>query len=296
MRRALAILASLVLYISVAFAQVPMTGAGLGAPVSGGGFPTCGALTTFLARTSGTSANEQGAYGYIICNGTTHGWYSKCDAVYWFATNTTTSANLNLVSSSFGLTSHGTLTFTADQGYTGDGSTGYLDTGITPSAGGLNFVQNSNAFGGYLLNGRTTPNSSNIIGAVVLTGSNNGYTYMQPLITGPSLSSDATGGTFPSVANGNTKGDWLTTRTGSTGPVTTYKNGSSFLNTATDASTGLPDQSIVILAMHDKSGIDDFSTDQIAAALVCAGFTSTDAGNADTDLNAAATVLGINVH
>lgn len=292
MRRVAAILTFLALFVSSSsVAQVPMTGAGLAAPPSGGG-PTCGALTTFLARTSGTSANEQSAYGYIICNGTTHGWYSKCDAVYWFATNTTTSANLNLVSSSFGLTSHGTLTFTADHGYTGDGSTGYLDTGITPSAGGLNFAQNSASIGVYLLNNRT----SNAVGVDIgAAGAGVNANFIQPL-DGGNFTYEVNGATFPNFTNTSTKGDWLVTRTGS-GAVAAYLNGSS-KGTPTDASGSVANQSILILAFHDipGNGIDDFSTDQVAGTLVCAGFTSTDAGNADTDFNAAATVLGINVH
>src|SRR5229473_5562637 len=65
------------------------------AQAPGGG---CSQATTFLARTSGLSGTETTAYTNLICGLVTDGVYPSLDALYIFATNTTTTANLNLIS------------------------------------------------------------------------------------------------------------------------------------------------------------------------------------------------------
>src|SRR5712664_2840319 len=110
------------------FSLVWLTGAGwlpLANAPSGG----CSQATTFIARTSGLSGTETTAYTNLICGLVTDGVYSTLDALYIFATNTTTTANLNLISTNFGLTGATPPTFSADHGYTGNGTTQFLDTG-----------------------------------------------------------------------------------------------------------------------------------------------------------------------
>jgi hypothetical protein len=85
-----------------------------------GGVPKLRAATpsaAFLARTSGLNAAHRNAYTALIDGLVTDGVWTSLDALYITATDTTTNANLNLVSSSFPLTQTGTITFTADQGY-----------------------------------------------------------------------------------------------------------------------------------------------------------------------------------
>jgi hypothetical protein len=127
----------------------------------------CSQAATFLARTSGLSGTETAAYTTMICGMVSDGTWSLLDALYIFATNNTTTANLNLVSASFGITQVGTVTF-ADTGYTGDGSTGALNTGFVP-ASGINYLQNSASIGVYILTSRTGTS-----GNVTEIGSNNG--------------------------------------------------------------------------------------------------------------------------
>jgi hypothetical protein len=119
----------------------------------------CTQATTFLARTSGLSGTETTAYTNLICGMVTDGTWSLLDALYIFATNTTTTAKLNLISTSFPIAYHGTPAessqFSADHGYTGDGSTVYLDTGFIPSSAGGVFTLNSAHIGQYMLTSRT---------------------------------------------------------------------------------------------------------------------------------------------
>src|SRR5215471_17837360 len=77
--------------------------------------------SAFLARTSGLSTQERNAYINLINGLVSDGVWSLLDALYVMATNTTSTAALNLVSTSFSLVTHGSMTFTADVGYTGDG-------------------------------------------------------------------------------------------------------------------------------------------------------------------------------
>src|ERR1700676_927047 len=89
----------------------------------------CAAATAFLARTSGLSGTETTAYTTMICGMITDGvgcsaWRGSggnLDALYIFATKDTTTAELNLCSTSFSITPRASNTFTADTGWAGDG-------------------------------------------------------------------------------------------------------------------------------------------------------------------------------
>lgn len=293
MRRFLAIIVIALIGFgwSQAHAQIPLTGAGRGAPAVAGG---CSQATTFLARTSGLSGTETTAYTTMICGMVTDGVWcgTTLDALYIFATNTTTTANLNLCSTSFGLAQTGSVTFSADHGYTGDGSTGFLDTGFTPSTAGGNWVLNSATIGAYILTNRTTNATNVALGSTDASGST-GFSYIQPLNT--TFQYDLNGNTFPTVANGSARGHWLVTRTSSS-LVTAYKNGASFGSSGSDTSTTLPNQTVLISALHDIGSIDDFSNDQVAAAYFGSGINATQAAAIDTRINGYMTALGINVH
>jgi hypothetical protein len=67
---------------------------------------------------------------------------SDLDLLYIMATDGTgTFAKINWVSpGDFQAVEHGTVTFTENEGITGDGSTGYWDTGWNPDADGVNFT------------------------------------------------------------------------------------------------------------------------------------------------------------
>jgi hypothetical protein len=63
---------------------------------------------------------------------------TKLDALYLLGAHDEQAAYLNLVQAAYDLSETGTGTFTANRGWQGDGSTGYLDSGFNPAtAGGL---------------------------------------------------------------------------------------------------------------------------------------------------------------
>jgi hypothetical protein len=286
-------LAAIVGISTSSFAQGGMM-PGPGTPASSGGGRTCTddtASTNFLGRTSGLSNTEKDAYCNMIkgleadsiitgnLSGAT-GCGSKLDGLYIFATNTTTTANLNLCGTSFGLTSHGTITFNADTGYTGNGPTGYLDTGFNLSTAGGNLSLNSASLGTYILTNRTTNSAAVPIGAV----SSSNYVIIQPL-TGGVYTWEINAVSFPSVANSSTKAAWVSTRTGASAEAS-YKNGSSTaIATGSVTSVGLPNASLAILALNSSGTIVDFDSDQTAATFFGGALTGTQAAAVNNRIN-----------
>lgn len=262
---------------------------------SGGG--GCSAATTFIARTSGLSGTESSAYTAMICGMISDGvgcsaWSGSSgnlDALYIFATNTTATANLNLCSTSYPLTQSGTLTFTADLGYTGDALTGFFDVPFNPSTAGGNWTQNSATYGLYITNSRTAAqdwrNGSDEGGAI---------TWLIPNLTGNVIFyalNSASGG--KNLANANAQGSWLMTRTSSSATAL-YKNETIF-DSASDASITMSNDDIYIFALND-GGATFVSGDSYSAVVFGGGLTSLQAASIQHRINAYMTAVGANVY
>ena len=99
--------------------------------------------TAFLARTTGLDSTHTDAYKALINGLVADGDFASFDAIYMFATQDSTTARLNLCSTSYTATNNGS-TFTADAGYAGP----YVDTTVDPSAT-TQFTQNSAHFSGW---------------------------------------------------------------------------------------------------------------------------------------------------
>jgi hypothetical protein len=227
--------------------------------------------------------------------------YALFDALYIFATNTTTTAVLNLVSTNFTLTSHGSCTFTADHGYTGDGSSCYLDTGLDPqSCTGVtcNFANTTAMHGVYVLtNGTSTPGATEIdIGAV---NDSTVFNYIIPVFTdGKSYCAiNSTSNNGP-VTVGNTDGSWMCV--GNSTNSVFYRNGSS-IGSGTASAGAVPNVNYYILARNDSgssggSSPAEFSPHQLSAAWIGQMPNSTQAGNIQSRINTLMTTMGINVY
>ena len=251
--------------------------------------------TAFLARTSGLSGTETAAYKALINGLVTDGVFSLLDALYIFATNTTTTANLNLISTSFGLTQTGSVTFSADHGYTGDGSTGYLDTGYTPSTAGGHLTLNSVSGGAYILNSRATANNHCAFG----TGDNAFIDKLnyQPLNNSNNAlaqGNDASNANF-ALSITNAQGMGSVTRNSSS-TLDFYKNAGSTLGPASATSQALAVNSILICAGRETGTPSNFSADQIAAVYFGGGLNATQVGQVHSRINAYMTALGIAVY
>lgn len=223
----------------------------------------------------------------IVCYKTNSDW-TPLDREWLLASENTQQSQIDIKSLA-SWTKHGTITFSANNGYTGDGTSGYLDTGFAPSTGGGNFVLNSSSIGVYVLTNRTVSNSSVPIGTAIT----NAYAYLQLLVTSDTFW-EMNGGTFPNVPSTTSQGFWINTRTASNA-IALDRNGSNIGN-STSPSESLSTHTFTIAAFNDTAGVDDWTTDQIAEAFIGGAMTPTQRNAKSACLNGYMTSLGINVY
>jgi hypothetical protein len=257
------------------------------------GLTPCPQASAFLLRTDGLTARERTAYVRLINGLVKDGLWGKLDALYIFATNTTATADLNLISTSFGLSQiGGALTFAADRGYTGV-SARALSTGLVLTAA-TKFTLNSGCIGGYVLTNRTA-NSNLTLGGVTDASR---YVYMK-VHNGSGLAEfDVNSTTFSTVATTTAQGSWFLNRSAASGAgaQTLYLNGASLSATAV-ATVAVPvTQPVYIGALNNNGLVNTASTDEISAFWVGGGFNAADVASFSSRLNAYMTALGINVH
>ena len=280
-------------------AQVPMTGAGLGAPASSGG-GGCSQSASFIARTSGLSANEITGYQNAICYWVAQGVYSNIDAAYILATNNTTTAVLNLVTSGTfdGVLTIGGGTFTVDRGITGDGSSTVISTGFTPSTSGGNYGGNINT--GFLGAYDRTSDATGDVKADIGTSSGGDYAYIMPLASGSTYSSINAPLFTDNATNTNTQGNYIVFRTGASS--TTFRKNEGPLTPVTNTTTvtAFPTNPICILGIGAGGGCGGavaFTTRQVAAAIIGGGLTTTAQADAIAHgFNLYMTSVGANVY
>lgn len=258
----------------------------LDAAAAGGG--DAAETTAFLARVAALpytlDATHLALYKTLINGMVTDGTFAKMRAVYIHATETTAIGKMNLVSTSHTIVQSGSVTFTADQGYTPAG--GYLDTNCALNAGSP-FLQNSSSLGAYILNNRTT--DANYVNIGVTDGTS--YWYQQTLINSGGLKFffDLGATSFPSVANTTTQGAWISSRTGDTTNGGLYKNGSStpLVATGGGSTTAMSSsQNVYVGALNSNGTATNQSGDQIAASFIGGGLTGAEAVLVNNRINA----------
>lgn len=244
--------------------------------------------TAFLARTSGLNATHTNAYKAMIDGMVSDGVFQKLDVFYVHATQDSTTALLNLVSSSFTGTAHGSPTFTADRGFQGTSgsSTVYIDTGFNPSsAPSPNYTTNSAHIMGWPL---TNAADTACCGASV-SGVNS---YPIPRLSGDLFYcriNNAPGGS-DNVANASSIGQFIVNRSGASA-TQGYKNGSSVL-TPNVASNGNPNINLYTCGWNNAGTPDGYG--QQMAAMSCGGSLSgTDVTNFYNRLRTYLTAVGV---
>ena len=123
-----------------------------------------------------------------------HGVYSLIDEEWLLASENAFTAKVSIVAPYHSFTINGSLTFTANSGYTVFSTTNFIDTGYVLGTG--QSTQNSTAFGAYVRGGRTSTSSASAVGEAGST-----YNYINPLDTGNTIGAENNGLTFSSISN-----------------------------------------------------------------------------------------------
>jgi hypothetical protein len=183
----------------------------------------------------------------------TAGAWSKMDAWWVPAAADTQASLLNWTSSSYTLTPVNAPAFAADRGYTGNGTTSYLDTGFNPVTAAGQFSRDSACFGFWCVNEVTNANPSGswdgTDGVTVAPRSGGGYASFR-----------VNQATALSVASVVTKGLTVANRSAA-GAMQGYRNGVS-VGSATTASTAMNSLNLYLCSF---SGVG-FNTYQHGAA------------------------------
>jgi len=195
------------------------------------------------------------------------GIWVKLDCLYLLAANDSASALINWKSpGTFNASEVSSPTFTADRGFTGNGTSSYLDTNFKPStATSPQFVQNSGHFGVWP---RTNQQENSADIGCNDPGSADGGIF--PRSTSDVFFYGVNDGFGDSVSNANSSGFFVASRTGASS-LAAYRNGASLATSAT-SSTGVGAANVIVCA-RDGGGFQA-STRQEAAASIGSGLTS----------------------
>lgn len=209
--------------------------------------------------------------------------YTKIDVMWWPGAPTSQAALLNMKNpATFTLTEVSSPTFTANQGYAGNGTSSYLNTGWDPTNNGSAYQENSAHMAYY--------SRTNSTGTVLDMGSRSSSANEQTYILGRSASNtaqfrmnqDANGSFAP--ASTDSSGFFIGTRTGATA-LALYRNGAS-LGTDNTSSGGITAMDFYICAANRNNSPELFSTRQIAFASLGGGLNGTEAANFDSAVQA----------
>lgn len=157
--------------------------------------------------------------------------------------------------------------FVSLEGFTGDGSTSYINTNYNPDSDATNYVLDSASIGVY---SRTDVDENSL--AIGVQDAANKLSYMQLRNSNACLTriNATSGGT---VVNADSSGMFVGNRVNST-TQTTYRN-SSTLGDITRSSDTIPDADFFLSALNINGSPGSFSTQQLSIAYCGAGLTPT---------------------
>ncbi|SDL07398.1 hypothetical protein SAMN05428953_12655 [Mesorhizobium muleiense] len=227
-------------------------------PVSG--LHSAEALALFARFTTPPTDARKTLINNRILAAKASGAWALRDGFYMMAAADAQAGQRNWKADAFNLSEQGTIAFAADRGYTGDGATGYLATGFTPSAAGGQFALNSahmslwsrsNAQStGISMGARTTAATAQALLILRNASDNGSFRLNQDVTTGSTVVANSSGG--------------FVARRSAADATALWRNGVS-LGTHNAPSTALPAAAIVIGAMNTGGVIGSFSPYQFAS-------------------------------
>jgi hypothetical protein len=183
----------------------------------------------------------------------------------WLLANETSAAGYeNLAKDDHHCTEAGTGTFTADQGYAGNGTTGFLETDYVPSTDLVSWSMDAVHAAVYVRTARTGNENMMSVSSRLATPT---AIELAPRLGGNTIlraNDNGTGSVTP--AQGSTSGFWLVNRS-TAAAVQKYRNQTT-LTATTDASVAVPSAEMYIGARNTAGVASLFSTDQHAFASI----------------------------
>ncbi|UVC14714.1 hypothetical protein [Mesorhizobium onobrychidis] len=218
------------------------------------------------------TAPRQAIYDTLLRGLVSAGIFAKLDALYILRTARAQWAYENLVQPAYRLTPNGGYTFTADEGWAGNGTTGYLITDLRPSFTNGRFTLNDANFFVYSRTNATT--TGVVMGSRSL--STVGQTFLTPRNAGNlatfRINQDANG---VSAASASSDGLLMLRRSGSTA-YAFVRNGV-VVGSDTTVSTSLSTSALTIGALYTNGVAASFNSYQFAAAGIGASLTDAEA-------------------
>jgi len=226
---------------------------------------------------SNVSTTRRTAVRTLIAGLMRDGVWGKLDRLWLFAAENQKSALVDLVAGA-SASRTGTLTFTTDRGFTGDGSTGYINSNY--DIGAL-ASQNDCSIHGWSLTAAQAAST-------MLVGTNNLLKFtIQPRFTDDKVYYRESDTNSAAAANTDGSGMYTASRTGAT-TSTIYRNGSSIGSDA--GSSGSPSSAGNLTAFFGSS---TYWNGQSAMLACGKGMTSTEASNFYTRLRTYMTTVGV---
>ena len=218
-------------------------------------------------------------------------WATK-DVIYVYAahTNGAGEALINWkLPGTYDATAFNAPTFTANQGFLGNGTTQYINTGgWVPSANGVNYTQNSASQIIYIRTDVAATDYHGIGGSADFKNC-----FILPKYTTDNAYIQINTATNSSAANTNGSGLYINTRTAAA-VHKLYRNKVAIIN-GTVASIGVPTHSPYCLASNDDDAVGGYRADQVSLYAFGAGMDQTKVNNFTDPFEVAMDALGTGI-
>lgn len=247
----------------------------------------------YIARLTGTySAGELAAINDFFVALKTAGIYLKGDAIYLFAADSSSDAVLNLVSTSYTATATN-MTFTARQGFTGNGTTSFIDSTFNPNTASGNYALNTGSVAAYL---RLNIAEEGLAFGARSTSGNDTRVFAYPRRSSPSdqtLSILNARNTTISSTISDCRRLFTTSRTASN-LTTSYHDGTN-LGTSSETPDGLVARSIYFGGYNNDGTLSIVSTNEFAFGWIGGDLSSSEVADLDAAVDDLLTAFGANV-
>ena len=225
-------------------------------------------------------------------SGVADGWWAKEDVEYVYAahTNDNGEALINLKNpGTFDATAFNAPTFTANEGFLGNGIDEYIDCNWNPFVNGVNYVQDSASIGCYIRTNVGAGQADMGILEETPTPDRSAQILTRYVGAGVSLST-VNAATFGSVASTDSRGMWVANREDAT-DNDLYRNKIKIIDGST-ASGIVPNFNLYVMARNAEGAAALFSSKQFSMAFAGGGMTQTDVNNKTDAFETAMDALG----